>query len=233
MDMNLPQPGVHQWLQLREFQGRDLGQADNEYSLSWVCKWPTLNNGIVGCSDLSSFNSSPLTVYLRHILKCFSSLTYLMHPHIVYPSIRASHNPVKKSHPRSEASLANRTMRKDNPDASRADRLLAEIGERLRTARIEAGLTQSELASRIGKRQASISAIENGKMDPSIRDLLHFAFALNKPISYFFPERLIEHPQIDALSPGEAKLLRLAQRLQAEDLHRFIIQVQAIVERDC
>lgn len=52
------------------------------------------------------------------------------------------------------------------------------IGETLREARVQQGLSQRALARKTGISQGSISAIEKGLMDPSVRTLWLLAGAL-------------------------------------------------------
>jgi ribosome-binding protein aMBF1 (putative translation factor) len=46
-------------------------------------------------------------------------------------------------------------------------------------ARAERGLTQGELAKRIGTTQANVSKLERGEFNPSVKFLRRFAKALN------------------------------------------------------
>lgn len=63
-----------------------------------------------------------------------------------------------------------------------------EMGKRIRQAREDRGLSQMELSDVTGRRQAAISAMENGKMEPDASTLVLLANVLQKPISYFIPE---------------------------------------------
>lgn len=44
---------------------------------------------------------------------------------------------------------------------------MATLGDRLRRARIERGVTEAELATRLGIRQSAVSMLEAGEMEPS------------------------------------------------------------------
>ncbi len=59
------------------------------------------------------------------------------------------------------------------------------FSERLKKARMDKGLTQRELATRVGLSDKSISIYENGKAYPPISNLLMIAKELEKDISYF------------------------------------------------
>lgn len=64
------------------------------------------------------------------------------------------------------------------------------IVARIRAARSERGLTQKDLADHLKKTQASISDLENGKVQVSASDLYDIALLLNKPIEYFYGEEI-------------------------------------------
>lgn len=56
---------------------------------------------------------------------------------------------------------------------------------RIQQAREELGLTQQELASRLGLTQAALSNYELGKRRLYLANLERIASALEKPLSYF------------------------------------------------
>ncbi len=62
------------------------------------------------------------------------------------------------------------------------------IGQKLRAARHEKGLSLRELAARADVSVSLLSQIENGKSTPSVRSLHSIADALSVPLGYFFPE---------------------------------------------
>ena len=59
-----------------------------------------------------------------------------------------------------------------------------ELGEKLRKARLEAGMSQRELCAGEVTRNM-LSQIENGSARPSMKTLAFFARQLGKPVSYF------------------------------------------------
>ena len=65
-------------------------------------------------------------------------------------------------------------------------------GDRLKTARKRAGITQVELAERTGLSQVMISAIETGLREGSVQTLAKFAKVLGVPVSYLAGEQLEE-----------------------------------------
>lgn len=64
-----------------------------------------------------------------------------------------------------------------------------EIGKKIQRAREEAGLSQGELASRLGYTQAALSNYELGRRQPGFAKLELIARELGKPLSYFFEEQ--------------------------------------------
>jgi len=91
------------------------------------------------------------------------------------------------------------------------------IGERIRRARIEAGLTQEELAERVGSSQDALSNYERGTRKISLDGLVAIAKCVNKPINYFLEvhdavvivrdSRIYEIIQDIEEHPGEIDLL--------------------------
>lgn len=57
--------------------------------------------------------------------------------------------------------------------------------ERLRKARLEAGLTQVQVARKLGRPQSHISNIESGQQRIDVIELKRFAKMYNKDINYF------------------------------------------------
>nr|WP_321406234.1 helix-turn-helix transcriptional regulator [uncultured Carboxylicivirga sp.] len=66
------------------------------------------------------------------------------------------------------------------------DKLLLEIGNRVRGLRIKQNLTQAQLASDIGKDQQNIQRLESGRYNPSIKFLHEVCSGLNISIQDFF-----------------------------------------------
>ncbi|MBD2460797.1 helix-turn-helix transcriptional regulator [Oscillatoria sp. FACHB-1407] len=60
-----------------------------------------------------------------------------------------------------------------------------EFLKRLRSARLEAGLTQAEVAKRLGQPQPYVSKCESGERRVDVVELAQFATIYNKPIDYF------------------------------------------------
>lgn len=67
------------------------------------------------------------------------------------------------------------------------------FGKKIKLARVELDLTQTQLAQKIDTKQKNISRYENGASLPSIETLVNIANALKKKIGYFFDEWLKEY----------------------------------------
>jgi transcriptional regulator with XRE-family HTH domain len=57
--------------------------------------------------------------------------------------------------------------------------------ERLKKARLEAGLTQTQAAKKLGRPQSHISNVESGQQRVDVVELKRFAKIYNKDIGYF------------------------------------------------
>ena len=60
-----------------------------------------------------------------------------------------------------------------------------KLGKKIKIARIELDLTQTQLAHKINSKQKSISRYETGTSVPSIPTLVKIARVLKKPTGYF------------------------------------------------
>ncbi|MHB8858647.1 MAG: helix-turn-helix domain-containing protein [Thermoleophilia bacterium] len=72
------------------------------------------------------------------------------------------------------------------------------VGYRIRIARQEAKLTQSELGRLVGKSHAAISDVERGKTNLSIDELRKIARSLGREIADFVTEDQNAEPTISA-----------------------------------
>ncbi len=99
------------------------------------------------------------------------------------------------------------------------------LGQRIRDARNDRGLSQRQLADRINRRQAAVSDIENGRMQPDATTLLLLAEVLEKPVTYFFPPPWGPRISRGDLTYDEQALLLEFRRLQSDE-HRKIAITQ-------
>ncbi|SBW05036.1 Predicted transcriptional regulator (fragment) [uncultured Alphaproteobacteria bacterium] len=108
--------------------------------------------------------------------------------------------------------------------------LKQHIGLRVKSARREKGLTQEELADRIGKAVATLSNIERGEALTGLETLALIAQATDKPMVFFFEgiedTRLVSRKRLEA----EDELRLQAKRLT--DQHLLLAQeILAAMER--
>ncbi|MBV6449718.1 MAG: hypothetical protein MHPDNHAH_00431 [Anaerolineales bacterium] len=104
------------------------------------------------------------------------------------------------------------------------------VGELIRKARLEAKLSQEDLAEQAYLKQSSISKIEAGVRSLSIEDLLYLSFSLNKPVTYFFPKKFLEELGTDEHAMLEDELLLQSRRLGKDDLERLIAQARGLAD---
>jgi len=63
---------------------------------------------------------------------------------------------------------------------------MARLVTRLREVRVEAGLTQDELAMKVGVRRETIVHLEAGRYNPSLKLAWDIARLLGQPIEHLF-----------------------------------------------
>jgi Zn-dependent peptidase ImmA (M78 family)/transcriptional regulator with XRE-family HTH domain len=64
----------------------------------------------------------------------------------------------------------------------------ADLGRRITDARTEAGMTQADLAARIGLERTALVRVESGERKVSATELVAIASALDRPVDWFFAE---------------------------------------------
>lgn len=78
-----------------------------------------------------------------------------------------------------------------------------ELGEKLRMARLEAGLTQRQLCAEEITRNM-LSQIENGTAKPSMKTLQYLASRLGKSVSFFLEEEAVVSPNTRVMEQARA-----------------------------
>jgi transcriptional regulator with XRE-family HTH domain len=63
------------------------------------------------------------------------------------------------------------------------------VGRNVRRLRLDAKISQAELANRMGVDRAYVSGLEQGNRNPTVITLWHIAKALNVTMQSFFEER--------------------------------------------
>jgi len=93
------------------------------------------------------------------------------------------------------------------------------IGKKIQMAREEAGLSQEELASRLGYTQAALSNYELGKRRLYLANIEQIAKELNKPLSYFLDESAgtVNAEQGEPRDETISEIIKLLSELPAEE----------------
>lgn len=112
------------------------------------------------------------------------------------------------------------------------NRFTETLGKLIRDARIEANMSQGELAEKAYFRQSSISKIETGMRSLAAEDILYLSYALDKPISYFFPKEFTEEFISKEEQQLEEELIMQVRRLDVGDLKKLIAQARALADYD-
>ncbi len=130
--------------------------------------------------------------------------------------------------------MRSKFLREFIPPDNVPNRFTVGMGELIKEARIEAKMTQEDLAEKIFVRQSTLSKMERGKIEVDSSELVYLANALNKPIMYFFPKQLIR--PIDRSEKKEDPLLDelfITIRPMGEDNIKQLISIaRALVDHE-
>lgn len=107
---------------------------------------------------------------------------------------------------------------------------MTAMGELIRKAREDAGLTQAQLAKKIHLKRLAVSEMENGKVEISAQTIPLLASSLDKPISYFFPAYGQKEITSAQLSPEEQELLIHFRNIWPEHLREVAINLIKVIE---
>ena len=107
---------------------------------------------------------------------------------------------------------------------------ISNLGELIRKAREDAGLTQAQLAKKIHRKRLALSEMENGKVEISAQTIPLLASSLDKPISYFFPAYGQKEITSGQLSPEEQELLIHFRNIWPEHLREVAINLIKVIE---
>lgn len=67
---------------------------------------------------------------------------------------------------------------------SNKNKLMLSLGNRIKAAREETGITQEELAEHVGISRAAVARYESGEIEPKIKNLVAIATRLNVTTDY-------------------------------------------------
>ncbi len=103
-----------------------------------------------------------------------------------------------------------------------------DIGRKIQKAREEAGLSQEELASRLGYTQAALSNYELGKRRLYLANIERIARELNKPLSYFLEESAVptNADKAESLDETISEIIKLLTELPKEEREYLLQYIQ-------
>ncbi len=99
----------------------------------------------------------------------------------------------------------------------------AWVAQRIRETREELGLSQAQLAERLGRTQTSVSLWESGKRTAGLDDLIHLADALGVDVNRFLPPDRARRPVV-------ALLRATAEQLVDHQLYEAVDQLVSDAE---
>ena len=115
-----------------------------------------------------------------------------------------------------------------------------KIGERIRALRLDAGMTQEELAQRIGLKKQNISRYENSRVEPNIRTAKRIAEALGVSLEEMavgvtvaetpISSELEQSSSAAILTEDEQELLAKYQQLTELNKGRVLQQIDTLIE---
>jgi transcriptional regulator with XRE-family HTH domain len=108
----------------------------------------------------------------------------------------------------------------------------ARLGQRIKAARTQAGLTQEELARRLRCSRGAVANYETNRAHPPPERLAELAHALGVPLSFFFPTpRLLDGEPLQVLSVAQAVALHRKPRGHPPGGGWFMLRPERWVER--
>ena len=105
------------------------------------------------------------------------------------------------------------------------------LGDRIRALRKEAGMSQAELAERIGVDPGRVSRYEAGRITPSADALVRLAESLNISIDHLLIDDIPRRPLHNAEDALGDRLNTLGE-LGADDLHLVTSFIDALVTKN-
>ena len=101
--------------------------------------------------------------------------------------------------------------------------LLRHAGKQVKAARAAAGVSQAELAARVGMTRASVANLEAGRQDMTISRLAGIAAALSMDLSDLIPAALLPAP----IAPRHKVTIRRVYEVCCETCGGAVIDVPA------
>jgi len=108
------------------------------------------------------------------------------------------------------------------------------IGAAIRAARFSRGLTQGDLAARIGVTRAAIASYETGRRKILAETLLRIAHLCGQPLSFFDPDAstIATWPATATVSPQQSAIQAVVQALELrpDAIPRVLETLEAAIE---
>jgi transcriptional regulator with XRE-family HTH domain len=108
---------------------------------------------------------------------------------------------------------------------ARATELDVRVGQRLRDARLLAGVTQDQLGKAMGVSFQAVQKYESGENRLSVGRLARAATVLDQPVSYFFISSEPALPDAASLTRQEADLLRHYRDIARDDIRETLLRL--------
>ena len=105
---------------------------------------------------------------------------------------------------------------------------MANIGNTIRELRVHRGMSQAELAERIGKKRSAVGNYESGAREPDLNTLRALAGALNVPVAALLGGDGDEPRQPADLDPARRRLLELARNGSQRDVDQAVAILDAL-----
>jgi transcriptional regulator with XRE-family HTH domain len=114
---------------------------------------------------------------------------------------------------------------------NRPNKFTVYMGEQIRAAREEAGLSQEKLAKKLYLRRPTLSDIENGKVEVDSSTLELLSYYLKKPLTYFFLNPIYEELVKKDMDELSLEMQMHFELIYGDDLKRLAIKFVKIIEK--
>jgi transcriptional regulator with XRE-family HTH domain len=98
-------------------------------------------------------------------------------------------------------------------DIRKREAFMKELGRRIKSARVEARISQLQVGVSLGVSDKTISGYESGRIAPPIDKLMHLADLFKKPITYFLGADPREYKVASRLRAVEVALREIRKQL--------------------
>ncbi len=112
------------------------------------------------------------------------------------------------------------------------NKITRQVGQKIEQAREELSLDHKSLAEYAYMSVSTLLKDEQGTKTLTITDLIYLAGASKKPLTYFFPEEIVQRLDVPYLTPDEVTLLRLFRELSIGEKTRIFATIRAWLQTD-